>query len=51
MAKLMEDFLHGWNIIKDMFNNVQEVMANGELLLTQRYFQVSTDRELVQTKN
>ena len=50
MAKLMEDFPHGWNIIKDMFNNVQEVMANGELLLTQRY-QVSTDRELVQTKN
>ena len=37
MAKLTEDFLHGWNIIKDMFNNVQEVMANGELLQTQRY--------------
>ena len=33
----MEDSLHGWNIIKDMSNNVQEVMVNGELLLMPRY--------------
>ena len=37
MAKLMEDSLHGWSIIKDMSNNVQEVMVNGELLLMPRY--------------
>ena len=46
----MEDSLHGWNIIKDMFNNAQEVMANGELPLTPRYFQGSTDRQLVESR-